>query len=798
MNSRPENLSKADAPCQGISKLGLEDFHLAVEQSANVVIITDASGCIEYVNPAFETITGYSSAEVLGQTPRLLKSGEQSEEFYQGLWSTLLSGKTWRGNFHNRRKDGSYFWEAATITPVRDRTGVIGRFIAVKENITDRLNAEAALRESEGLLDRTGHVAGVGGWEFDTATMTPRWCRETRRIHEVDEDYIPELEAAIAFYPPEGRPVIERVIQEAVLNGTPWAVEVPFVTAKGRNLWVRVVGQAEQSGGKTVRVTGTTQDITARHMAETALASEHKRLVNLILAGKLGTWEWNVQTGGLELNDRWFEMLGYRREEISVPNFEDFFALIHSDDATRLKQVVDDYFAEKTPLCEVQFRMRHKEGHWIWLRATGSLISRTHEGKPLMMYGANTDITADKIREEELEEANRRLKEAIHYADSANHAKSEFLANMSHEIRTPLNAIIGMTELLRLNPSGLEANDYVETIHESGNALLSLLNDILDLSKIEAGKLKMEVIPFRILDCIDSSISIVSVSAVRKGLVLKSTPDPSIPDTIIGDELRLRQVLVNLLSNAIKFTESGSVEVGVILESPGKLKFTVADTGIGIAQTKIPHLFENFSQLDASTTRRYGGTGLGLAICKRLVSAMGGDIGVRSHFGQGSCFEFVIPFQSAVSPSSTSSQDGADRVGFSEIAEKYPLSILVAEDNAVNQKLVALMLNKMGYSPSLVSNGAEAVEAVEAQSFDLVFMDIQMPVMDGFEASREICRRLNRGQCPEMVALTANAMAGDLEACEAAGMSEMLTKPVRLRELAMAVQRAHARLIERS
>jgi PAS domain S-box-containing protein len=636
----------------------------------------------------------------------------------------------------------------------------------------------------------------VGGWEFATATMMPRWSRETRRIHEVDEDFTPDLETATAFYPPEGRPVIQRAVEEAILNGTPWDVEVPFVTAKGRHLWVRVVGQAEQSGGKTVRVTGTTQDITARHKAEEALANEHNRLANLILAGKLGTWEWNVQTDETEVNDRWFEMLGFRREELPVSSFGDFFPLIHPDDAMRLRKVVDDHFAGKIPLCEIQFRMRHKDGRWIWIRATGGLISRTHDGKPLMVYGANTDITADKMREEQLEEANRRLEEAIHNADSANRAKSDFLANMSHEIRTPLNGIIGMTELLRLDPTGADASDCVETIHESGNALLSLINDILDISKIEAGKLKMEAIPFRILDCIKSSMSIVSVSAVRKGLVLSSTPDPSVPETIVGDELRLRQVLVNLLSNAIKFTETGSVEVAVILESPWQLKFAVTDTGIGIAETQIPCLFENFSQLDASTTRRYGGSGLGLAICKRLVSAMGGDIRVRSHFGHGARFEFIIPFQSA-DPRPSPPRDVEASADFNEIAGKFPLSILVAEDNAVNQKLAARMLNKMGYSPSLVSNGAEAVNAIETQSFDLVFMDIQMPVMDGLEASQQICKRLNRRLRPELVALTANAMEGDLEACQAAGMSEALTKPVRIRELAMAVERAYVRMMER-
>ncbi len=704
----------------------------------------------------------------------------------------------------------------------------------------------------------------------------------------------------------------------------PFVREYRLQLRSGAYRWLETHGQFQyDSQDRPVRFIGATLDITRFKEAEEARRQAEQRLERILRGTNDGPWEYDVATDSYWLAPHFLKVCGYGPE--LVPTRAAMKALIHPDDVETQQAAFQRCLQGLGPY-DAEFRVRQSDGGFRWFRSR-AICEFGASGKPIRMSGALQDIS-------ERREYQRALIEAREAAEAANRAKSEFLANMSHEIRTPMNGVTGMTELLLDTQLDGVQRDYTETIRDSAGALLTVINDILDFSKIEAGKLELECIEMNLRDTLEDVARLLAIQADAKGLELMVSIDSRIPGLVTGDPARLRQILMNLGGNAVKFTDKGEVAIDARLIDSGSegvlIRCEVRDTGPGVSLDRQGALFKPFSQVDASTTRRFGGTGLGLSIVKRLASLMGGDAGVASEAGAGSTFWFTArlgaasrrlpepkpsialrglkvlvvddnatnlrvisgqlalwgvqavtaadapsglaalieaaaagqPFEVALLDYHMPGIDGEElgrsiraqpqldptrlvlltsagsrgdvrrfaELGFAgyllkpiterELAgclslvisnsgdswrqREQPLvtrhqvsavggleraRVLLAEDNAVNQKVARAMLERLGVAVEVVSNGREAVAAWKSGRFDVIFMDCQMPALDGYEATREIRHLEQGGRRTPIVALTANAMRGDDEACRAAGMDDYLAKPLDSEQLRVCLAR---------
>jgi len=509
------------------------------------------------------------------------------------------------------------------------------------------------------------------------------------------------------------------------------------------------------------------------------LQNNHNQLHSWLLHSPISISVFKKNGETVEVNERFTQLLGYETSDFRDAN--EMWSILIQDDFKREKYVrnwaeqLDRPWSSKWQAEEVL--VTGKSGR---VKSIETHVSKIGD----FWICLHNDVTWRTQIERELENA-------LNQTFKANIAKTQFLTNMSHEIRTPLNGVLGMAQLLSETKMTEDQRSFVDTIQKSGEMLLMTISDILDLSKIEAGSLDLESTPFNLLKCINDSVDVCLPKLNRSKVTFQSLVDPKVPSRIRGDPYRISQIITNLLSNAFKYTQEGSVTLRVYDSSEkgsqARLTISVKDTGIGIPLEKQNSIFEPFVQADASITRQYGGTGLGLTICKRLADKMGGEITIASQPGVGSEFTFSWSpekLQREHSPSSSSERS----IPLSETPFPEDFTTLVVEDNFVNSKVIELSLKKNGISISKAANGKEALELLKKQTFDLVFMDIQMPELDGLKCTEIIRREFPDLSQPFIIALTAHALADHMEQCRRVGMNGFLAKPYTNDELRKAIQ----------
>ncbi len=625
------------------------------------------------------------------------------------------------------------------------------------------------------LLDASADGVWLLGEDGTTLFANPRMAELLGRT--------PEQMVRLSVYDTlddDGRADFVEHLRQAVA-GSPGEGDHPYrhLRGDGTAIWLLISwSPVHDADGALVGFLHQCSDHTRMHRQIESLEQREQLMRDAQALTKIGSWEWDVVGNHVVWSEQFYDTLGVARD--SVADLDHYLARVHLADREVVRSAVSTTF-EGAESFEFTVRIiRGDDGEVRWCHALGSVV-RDHQGNPVRVVGSSQDVTVRKAAEQEVADYTRRLAEARDQAMEASRLKSEFLATMSHEIRTPMNGVIGLTDLLLNADLGANERRLTEALHGAGLTLRGILNDILDLSKIEAGKLELETVDFEVRPGLQQTVGLLQRQAAEKGLHLDVCVDAEVPQFVKGDAGRWMQILTNLGSNAIKFTDAGtvSIQVGLVGRDSARtvIEVAVTDTGPGIEPESQQRLFEAFTQGDPSTTRRHGGTGLGLAIALQLVDALGGTLSLESAVGRGSTFRFTAAFTPA---SVTSGDRGEPRPARGARPLGGPRQrILVVEDNEVNQMVAVGLLEHAGYEVDVVGDGIEAVEALaDDHGYAAVLMDCRMPRMDGFAATRAIRARENAGRRVPIIAMTASALAGERDRCLASGMDDFLTKPV--------------------
>ncbi|UII21347.1 response regulator [Fulvivirga ligni] len=642
--------------------------------------------------------------------------------------------------------------------PIHDENNDITGAIIVANNITTRKISEFETRKQSEILDQSQKMAQIGHWEVDLKTNKIFWSSETKKIHEVDKDYEPELETAINFYDQDSRPIIIDTLNRCQKTGESWDLKLGIITGKGNYKYVRTIGKVEMEDNVATKLYGVFQDISQDRKRE-------EQLIAFVDAAPAAIAMFDDNIRYIAASDKWYKNYKLEGKEIIGISHYEVFPEIGQEWKDIHQRVLKGEICKNE---EDRFERLDHTVQWLkwevrpWYELSGNI------GGIIML---TEDITLEKQAKEEL----RKAKEA---AEAAADAKEEFLSTMSHEIRTPMNAVIGMTHLLLQEEKLPHQEENLKTLQFSAENLLVLINDILDFNKISAGKINLEKVPFRLRELANNIRKSFQFKTQEKQIRLSFIYDSDIPELLIGDTTRINQILVNLVGNAVKFTNEGVVKLTIQLkaetEESALVSFSVKDTGIGIPKEYQANIFERFAQAGKETTRKFGGTGLGLAITKKLLELHHSDITLKSEKGKGSEFLFDIKFKKAdakyenthIAPIVDHKEHQLDNV-----------KILLVEDNQVNQLIACKFLENWNIEVEVADDGQIALEKLLLNSYDLVLMDLQMPVMDGYEATRQIRKNSAFDDLP-IIALTADATTNIKERVLEVGMNDFLTKPI--------------------